>query len=145
MLKLPKHSAEWVAECYAFNLGLIQLEEDRPMRDLGWRLHALLPRLLFGPLPRKTRPAAALMRRRCRQYLRGEWQALLRDAPPGLTLQQREALASEAEDRRGYAVDPALENSVRKMEDGRPSQSVTALLSHGLIWACPARASPRLV
>ena len=54
------------------------------------------------------------------------------DAPAGLTLQQREALASEAEDRRGYAVDATLENSVRKMEDGRPSQSVTALLSHGL-------------
>ena len=132
LLKLPKHTAEWVAKCYAFNLGLLQTETDRQVRDLGWRLHALLPRLLFGPLPKKTRPAAALMRHRCRQYLRGEWQALLRDAPAGLTLQQREALASEAEDRRGYAVDATLENSVRKMEDGRPSQSVTALLSHGL-------------
>ncbi len=29
-------------------------------------------------------------------------------------------------------MDPTLENSDRKMEDGRPSQSVTALLSHGM-------------
>eukprot|EP01043_Picozoa_sp_COSAG02_P063592 COSAG02_NODE_9056_length_2346_cov_6.077437_2_plen_105_part_00 len=62
------------------------------------------------------RPAAALMRRRCRQYLRGEWPQLLRDSPAGLTAQQRTALASEAEARRGYAVDPTLENSVRKMD-----------------------------
>ena len=132
MLKFPKHTLDLVAACYAFDLGLQQMNANRRMQDLGRRLHALLPRLLFGSLPQKARPAAALMRRRCRQYLRGEWPQLLRDSPAGLTAQQRAALASEAETRRGYAVDPTLENSVRKMEDGRPSQSVTALLSHGM-------------
>eukprot|EP01047_Picozoa_sp_COSAG01_P049584 COSAG01_NODE_4929_length_4614_cov_15.381395_3_plen_188_part_00 len=55
-----------------------------------------------------------------------------REAPAPLTDSQRQALQAERNHRRGYTADDQLEASVRKMTQGRPSQSLAILMSHGV-------------
>ena len=80
--------------------------------------------MLFGSLASRGSKGTAAMRRRCRRYLAGDWEALLRDAPSALSPTQRAGIAEEAAVRRGYDIDPRFEQACLKMQDGRPSQSV---------------------
>ena len=97
MRKLPPATSEAVAQCYHLSLALVQ--SDRA--QLGWRLHALMPRMLFGALSQSGQKGAVEMRKRCARYLRGDWRALLEEAPPVLTPAQRVGLQEEASVRRG--------------------------------------------
>ena len=52
--------------------------------------------------------------------------------PAPYTSEQRQASQAERDARRGYAADPTLQHSVLKMECGKPSQSLAALMSYGV-------------
>jgi hypothetical protein len=114
------------------NLGL-QQSGNRDHAVAGRKLQVLLPRMILRTLSmRSTQKAAVEMRRRCTRYLDGDWQALIAECPAPIGVAQRLAMETEADDRRDYQIDKKYEHSVTKIKDGRPSQSVQALVSHGM-------------
>jgi hypothetical protein len=127
--RLPRRCEYHLAQCYAL-CAAAQLTSA--YRDLGTKLHLLLPRWVCCPLGCRGVKAHNLFRHRCQKFVQGEWAQLQREAPAPLTDSQRQALQAERNHRRGYTADDQLEASVRKMTQGRPSQSLAILMSHGV-------------
>ena len=132
MRRLPPYTSEWVSRCYCL-CSALQLSTAPGHSLLGRKLHMLLPRMLFCPMGGLVfKPAAALMRQRCRQFVAGDWQELIDAAPPPLSEAAKKAMREESEDRRGYPLIEVFEQALYKMVCARPSAAVNHLLSSGV-------------
>ena len=124
IVDLPARTDEHVGSCYAMCCAL--QSADSSAGDtfmLGRKLSVLMPRLLFGPLGCTREAASRAMRRRCRLFCAGEWQALWQEMPVPPTAGEREARQRERDRLRGFSAQTTLDGAIRAVHDGRLSAS----------------------
>ena len=108
--KLPAGTSEWVARCYCVCAALVTSVSDGH-RELGGKLHMLLPRMVLRPLDgRKFHLARGEIHRRCRLFVAGDWRRLIQEVPAPISSAEREQRQQRRDRERGYAVNVMLES-----------------------------------